>query len=239
MKILFDFGWHFIDIETCQWGMTPLLQFCSGDDYGYYKDGMAFLLQRGANVYAVDGNGNSCLHIALRGARGPSRFNEEFEALVLLVRAGADVHKKDNSGRSVSQTAYHRPRLTTGVEILAAIWGTFGTACWPFVVIKSPPSDDNIHEPNDTRKTILKRISRSCGKDDSICVLTGMRKMQCAKERSTVAQRRAASQPQTRKTEAQVLISSGMATDLKRIETTRIRKPLALRLNSRRSSLDR
>ena len=89
-------------------GRTPLLQFCVGSGYGYYRDGMALLLQRGANLHAVDSYGKSCLHIAVLGARGPDRFHEEFEALVLLVKAGANVHAKDNSGRSVSEIAYRK-----------------------------------------------------------------------------------------------------------------------------------
>jgi len=134
IKVFLDFGRHFVDIETRDIrgsGLTPLLQFCMGLGYGYHKkDGMAFLLQRGANVHVVDSYGKSCLHLAVYGARGPSRFDEEFEALVLLIKAGADVYAKDNSGRSVSQVAYHRASIVRDRDLgiywdLGSYWGDF------------------------------------------------------------------------------------------------------------------
>jgi len=127
MKVFLDFGRHFIDIETCDMrgdGRTPLLQFCAGFGNGYHKDGIAFLLQRGANVYAVDSYGNSCLHLALHGARGPFRFDKEFEALVLLVKAGANVHAKNHLGHSLSELAYLRPSVHHDGDF-GSYWGDF------------------------------------------------------------------------------------------------------------------
>jgi hypothetical protein len=106
-----DFGSYFINLETPDVsgvGLTPLLQVCRGLGSGYRNDIIAFLLERGANVHAVNSYGESCLHIAIMGARGPYRLEEEFASLALLVQNGADVHLEDFLGRSVSMVAYQR-----------------------------------------------------------------------------------------------------------------------------------
>lgn len=95
---------------------------------GYSRDVIALLLQRGANVHAVDTYGRSCLHLVIRGTKGLNRLEEEFAALVLLVRSGADVRAEDDWGRSVSETAYQGLSVDSG-SYPGDLWDSVLAAC--------------------------------------------------------------------------------------------------------------
>ncbi|KAF3768153.1 hypothetical protein M406DRAFT_70247 [Cryphonectria parasitica EP155] len=87
---------------------TALLQCCRDMGYGDHRRTISFLLRRGADIHAVDIDGRSCLHVAIRGGRGPCCLEEEFAILVLLIKSGADVQQVDHCGGSISETAYSK-----------------------------------------------------------------------------------------------------------------------------------
>lgn len=122
-EVFLDYGKHFIDIEIRDIdGKTPLLQSSEGR-YTSIHHSAAFLLQRGANVHALDFKGDSCLHMALRGSKGPDYFNSEFKLLVMLVKAGVDVYRRNMAGVSVSETAYHRSPMGPWVDNCGSYFG--------------------------------------------------------------------------------------------------------------------
>ncbi len=82
-ELLLDAG---ADIEQGDPQWTPLFFACRNGR----ADLVSFLLQRGANIKAVDGNGWNCLHLAcLNGAFGK-------DIIPLLITAGVDVTAKTN-----------------------------------------------------------------------------------------------------------------------------------------------
>ncbi|KAK9415363.1 hypothetical protein SUNI508_10553 [Seiridium unicorne] len=112
VQALIDHGDAFCNIRSRDaHGSTPLLQILAGFGHGYFADAVSFLLRRGASVHDRDVYGRTCLHVALGGARGARRLQEEFTCLTALLNAGADVRATNYSGRSVSEVAYTGPSV--------------------------------------------------------------------------------------------------------------------------------
>ncbi len=98
-ELLLDAG---ADIEQGDNDWTPLLFACR---YGR-SDLVSFLLQRGANIKAVDSDGHNCLHLACwNGAFGKG-------IIPLLIKAGVDVAAKTNDGKDALAFA-----LETGYDM--------------------------------------------------------------------------------------------------------------------------
>ena len=101
-KIFLDHGLHLVDLN----GDVPAKQWLYEilRSIFWHPETIAlFLCRQGKGGLPIQ-NLDGCLHGVLQGTfRGCQR--ELTEALILLVKAGADVYARDNSGRTVSEIA--------------------------------------------------------------------------------------------------------------------------------------
>lgn len=116
----------------------PLLSFlCFGSRWS--AENIAVLLQRNADVTDRDEMRRTCLHHCFRRhvicdhVRAGDEFTPDHdssdqiqrysEAIILLVKTGADVYAEDNDGRSVSAYAYSRPCGKSNKKKISCICG--------------------------------------------------------------------------------------------------------------------
>ncbi|KAF5281784.1 hypothetical protein FQR65_LT14531 [Abscondita terminalis] len=92
-------------------GQTPLLIAISGG----HTENVTILLEKGANVFAEDIGGNTCLHLA--GACG-----DDDALMQTLLTKGLDVNKKNNDGDSCLQVAIENSS-TKVVKMLLGMGG--------------------------------------------------------------------------------------------------------------------
>ena len=94
-------------------GSTLLLEAATRRSFS--KQVLSFLLTQGADIRARTIDGSTCLHVYLMHLIGDlmpqqqpvfSKGLEEQQILMDLVEKGADIHARDNYGRSVSDIAY-------------------------------------------------------------------------------------------------------------------------------------
>ena len=108
MRVLLDHGVGFLTINSKinDYGHTPLHVLCGGGRSSV--EAISFLVSRGSDINALDNKGRTCLHSYLQGYRY-SRLDyirEARDVLVYLLNHGANPRAVDNSGKSVSDTAY-------------------------------------------------------------------------------------------------------------------------------------
>jgi hypothetical protein len=113
MMCFLDHASEFIDInrpldlfDSLQ--PSLFLWYCYGGNFTL--DGVESLLRRGADINSRIW-GKTCLHIIVSGFEF-GKFNRrgQIEALVYLVRCGADIFWTDMDGHSVSEIAYTNPK---------------------------------------------------------------------------------------------------------------------------------
>lgn len=96
-----------------EYGNTPLMAFCAqvpdDDDYKVPVSILQLLLSRGADLHARNRRGETALHVAVRRGR---RL-----AVRTLVNAGANVHVRDASGRSVLDVCDDGMAMGQGEEV--------------------------------------------------------------------------------------------------------------------------
>jgi ankyrin repeat protein len=128
--MLFDLGAEFIDLEEKnKYGETPLLR-CSSSGVRVDPDCIKFLLDRGASVKAKDYRGCTCLHLLF----SPSFIHWQIDpgvrdSLILLVKAGANVHARTNAGESVFDVAYESGCGNADAASRIRLWAEVLTAC--------------------------------------------------------------------------------------------------------------
>ncbi|KAF7503129.1 hypothetical protein GJ744_004271 [Endocarpon pusillum] len=106
LQLILDLGTSFIDLERKdEWGDTPLLRLAMMSDVECKPAKYDLLLTRGADIKARNNKGKNCLHILMESVFDCESSDEQ-EALVLLIRKGADVNAVDNFGDSIAKTAY-------------------------------------------------------------------------------------------------------------------------------------
>ena len=84
------------------------------------RDGIAFLLSKGADIDALDPQGRAALHIAVA--------DEQVLLATRLVRAGADVNRPDAQGRTPLALALERKRANRHIIALLQQYGASATA---------------------------------------------------------------------------------------------------------------
>ena len=94
-------------------GHTALHVLAGADQY-WHLDAMEYLLQKGADVNALNVNGETPLHIASRGVMGHRRGQQGFwktKAANILLKYGADPEIVDENGLTAVQTACNSPEI--------------------------------------------------------------------------------------------------------------------------------
>lgn len=110
MELFLNHAGPFADVNnssTDPMGQSPFLAYCS--DTQWTIEGFQMLMRRGANIQARDARGKTSLHLCIYEGdfvNDSMTPRAKFDALVYLVQCGADVDAVDDSGVSVSQTAY-------------------------------------------------------------------------------------------------------------------------------------
>ncbi|KAH6994944.1 ankyrin repeat-containing domain protein [Ilyonectria destructans] len=98
-------GLNWTSVQPDGLGMSLFHIYCY---YGHFTTkGFQSLIKRGADIDARDRFGRTCLHLCVSSQRfGIKNRHDQVEALIYLVRCGANVFWMDRNGQSVSQTAY-------------------------------------------------------------------------------------------------------------------------------------
>jgi len=121
---MLDYGKPFFSANTILGSdgapLLVLAKFHAADTDQAYQtpDKLALLLSRGADVYAHDDNGDTCLHIVMQYDRHREISGRVFQntvnatydgelkdILLLLMTAGADVYARNNNGKTPSEIA--------------------------------------------------------------------------------------------------------------------------------------
>ncbi|KAK9415429.1 putative Kinetochore-associated protein MTW1 [Seiridium unicorne] len=113
MQLMLDRGNYFVNPSTrTEQDMTPLLYMC--DEFGHNNcqaDMKTFivtaslLLSRGATISETDADKRTCLHLCLESITCLWKYQGQQEALIFLIKRGADVLAKDRFGVTVSHSA--------------------------------------------------------------------------------------------------------------------------------------
>ena len=123
MKIFFDYSDSLVTSEMIVDDFrhnTPLLSYCDGNypNNGHTREGLSYLLRRGADVHARNRQGETCLHLHLAGIASHFNFHcsrapnigpyleRVRESLTYLIENDADVRAVNYYGESVSDVAY-------------------------------------------------------------------------------------------------------------------------------------
>ena len=107
-----------IDVRTGDdWSWTPLHIAPMSE----HASAVRLLLERDADINALDGRGNSALMLAIHAKR--------IETAYLLLDAGADARVVNQTGRTAANRATHAPELQSAVRRagLKQVAGTAGT----------------------------------------------------------------------------------------------------------------
>jgi hypothetical protein len=117
MRILLDHSFGSVTAGgVIQQGMNgvsmttfPLILYCSFARLNV--EGLALLLDRGADIHARDWTGGTCLHACVHNTdieMSKGGLENARSGLIYLIRRGADVFALEGRGISVSQKAYSR-----------------------------------------------------------------------------------------------------------------------------------
>lgn len=135
--MLLDHGLHSVDLS----GYVPAEQWlsCILSSYAWYPETIALFLRRQGQGGLPIQNLHGCLHEAIHGTAIGCQ-QEIIETLILLVRGGADVYARDDSGLTVSEivcckktkwfcgSRYWRPRVKRNLR-LKKIWINVLSVC--------------------------------------------------------------------------------------------------------------
>ncbi len=128
MTVMLDHGDCFVGVNSLLDGFTPLQHYCRGGCWSIEVLEW-FLDTRGADPNQRNSNGQTVLHIIFE-----SRGSGTLEAVVLLLKRGANPTAVDNDGKSVSYYAYHDRSL--GGSMAGDIWDSALVRCghdlWDF-----------------------------------------------------------------------------------------------------------
>ena len=108
MKVMLDHGDCFVGVNSLLDGFTPLQHCCFGYVWSAgWVEVLEWLLDRGADPNHRSSNGQTVLHIILGSQASGMSPGDYHEALILLLKRGANPTAVDNDGKSVSFYAYH------------------------------------------------------------------------------------------------------------------------------------
>ena len=125
MKVMLDHGDCFVGVNSLLDGFTPLQHCCLG--YVWSVEVLEWLLDRGADPNHRSSNGQTVLHIILGSQASGMSLGDYHEALILLLKRGANPTAVDNDGKSVSFYAYQN--RVWGGSIVGDIWDSALVRC--------------------------------------------------------------------------------------------------------------
>eukprot|EP00971_Amphidinium_carterae_P205423 4076840-Amphidinium_carterae.1 len=116
LKTLIEFKAD-MDVSRKDNGATPLL----GAAAEHYPDCVKALLQKRADVHAVDKRGKTALHLTVNplAVLGNTEANATLECIAILLEAQSDVHTEDADGKTAIDIAKEQHLYSEGLTLLS------------------------------------------------------------------------------------------------------------------------